>query len=156
MLVNHVGICVTDVEKSIEFYRDALGLTLFQDHVVSGPDVDEHCEVKDGKFRMVLLIDTAGNAIELWGWINPAPKPKPAEHCLHHSVGIIEVGFLVDNLNAVEKRLNVKGYGFRNRLWEFGKGQDWYAGHYAKIRYALDPDGIQVELVQLVPEEDCA
>ena len=63
MLVNHVGISVTDVEKSIEFYRDALGLTLFQDQMISGPDVDLHANVKDGKFRMVLLIDAAGNAL---------------------------------------------------------------------------------------------
>ena len=91
MLVNHVGIAVTNVEKSIEFYQDALGLTLFQDQIIEGSDVDEHCEVKDGKFRMVLLIDTAGNAIELWGWENPVPKPKPAEYRLHNSVGIIHL-----------------------------------------------------------------
>ncbi len=153
MLVNHVGISVTDVDKSIEFYRDGLGLTVFQDHIVSGPDVDENCHVKDGKFRMVLLIDTGGNAIELWGWINPKPKVRPAEHCLHNSVGIIEVGLMVDDLDAVEKRLNNKGYEFRNRLWVFGKGKNWYGGHYVKIRYVLDPDSVQVELTQLVPEE---
>jgi glyoxylase I family protein len=154
MLVNHVGVCVTDVEKSIEFYRDALGLTLFQDQMVSGPDVDEHCGVKDGKFRMVLLIDTAGNAVELWGWENPAPQVKPLEHNQFNSVGIIEIGFLVDDLDVVEKRLSEKGYGFRDRLWVFGKGKDWFGGAYAKIRYVLDPDGVQVEIIQLVPEKE--
>ena len=153
MLVNHVGISVTDVEKSIEFYRDALGLTLFQDQMISGPDVDEHCGVKDGKFRMVLLIDAAGNAVELWGWVNPAPKVKPLEHSQFNSVGIIEIGLMVNDLEATEKRLNEKGYNFRDRLWVFGKGKDWFGGSYAKIRYVLDPDGIQVELIQLVPEK---
>ncbi len=153
MLVNHVGISVTDVEKSIEFYRDALGLTLFQDQMISGPDVDEHCNVKDGKFRMVLLIDTAGNAVELWGWVNPAPNVKPPEHNQFNSVGIVEIGLAVDDMDAAEKRLNENGYSFRDRLWVFGKGKDWFGGLYAKIRYVLDPDGVQVELVQMVPDE---
>ena len=153
MLVNHVGIAVTDVKKSIEFYQDALGLTLFQDQMISGPDVDEHCGVKDGKFRMVLLIDAAGNAVELWGWENPKPQVKPPEYNQFNSVGIIEIGLLVDDLDAVEKRLNEKGHNFRDRLWVFGKGKDWFGGAYAKIRYVLDPDGVQVEIIQLVPEE---
>jgi catechol 2,3-dioxygenase-like lactoylglutathione lyase family enzyme len=152
MLVNHVGISVTDVEKSIEFYRDALGLTLFQDQMISGPDVDEHCNVEDGRFRMVLLIDTAGNAVELWGWENPKPRVKPPEHSHFTSVGIIEIGLLVEDMDAAEKRLAEKGYRFRDRLWVFGRGKGWFGGSYAKIRYVLDPDGVQVELIQLVPE----
>ena len=153
MLVNHVGIAVTDMEKSIEFYRDGLGLTVFQDQMISGPDVDEHCGVKDGKFRMVLLIDAAGNAIELWGWENPKPQIKPPEHSQFNSVGIVEVGLMVDDLDAVEKRLAEHGYSFRDPLWVFGKGKDWFGGSYIHIRYELDPDGVQVELTQMIPEE---
>jgi catechol 2,3-dioxygenase-like lactoylglutathione lyase family enzyme len=152
MLVNHVGISVTDVDKSIDFYRDALGLTLFLDQIISGPDVDEHCNVKDGKFRMVLLIDAAGNAVELWGWLNPEPKARPPERNQFTSVGIIELSLAVNDLDEVEKRLNANGYSFRDRLWVFGKGKDWFGGSYAKIRYVSDPDGVQVELTQLVPE----
>ncbi len=153
MLVNHVGIAVTDVEKSIKFYQDALGLTLFQDQMIEGPDVDEHCGVRDGKFRMVLLIDAAGNAVELWGWENPRPQVKPPEYSQFNSVGIVEVGLMVDDLDETEKRLNQHGYGFRDPLWIFGKGKDWFGGAYIHIRYVLDPDGVQVELTQMVPED---
>jgi hypothetical protein len=121
--------------------------------VISGPDVDKHCEVKEGKFRMVLLIDAAGNAIELWGWESPPPREKPREHKQFNSVGIIEVGLLVDDLDAAERRLAEKGYAFRTPLWVFGKGKDWFGGPYAKIRYVEDPDGVQVELIQMVPDE---
>ncbi len=153
MLVNHVGISVTNVEKSIEFYRDALGLTVFQDRMLSGPDVDEQCNVKDGKFRFVLLVDGAGNGVELWSWENPKPQVKPPEHNQLNSVGIIEICFIVDDLDVAEKRLNDKGYSFRDRLWVVGKGKDWFSGYYAKVRYVLDPDGVQVEIVQLASEE---
>ncbi len=102
---------------------------------------------------MVLLVDTGGNAIELWGWLSPVPAVKPTEHSQFNSVGIIEVGFLVDDMDVAEKRLNDNGYSFRTPLWVFGKGKDWFGGSYAKIRYVLDPDGVQVELIQLVPDE---
>ncbi len=42
MNLHHVGIYVKDMEKSIEFYQDALGLTLFQDEIISGTEVDAH------------------------------------------------------------------------------------------------------------------
>ena len=71
MLINHVGIVVRDMEKSIAFYRDGLGLTVFIDEIVTDTDIDEQCGVKDGRFRLVLLIDTAANAVELWEWQNP-------------------------------------------------------------------------------------
>ena len=153
MLVNHVGISVTNADKSIEFYRDALGLTLFLDQMIEGPDVDDHCGVKGGKFRMVLLIDGAANAIELWEWQNPKPKMKPPEYRQFNSVGIIEVGLMVDDLDEVEKRLAEHGYGFRDPLWVFGKGKDWFGGAYTHIRYVLDPDSVQVELTQMISEE---
>ena len=40
MPLHHVAIAVTDMERSLAFYRDALGLAVFQDEVISGPDVD--------------------------------------------------------------------------------------------------------------------
>lgn len=153
MLLNHVGICVTDVERSIHFYRDCLGLSVFQDQIVSGPDIDAYCDVKDGKFRMVLLTDKAGNAIELWGWLSPIPAPVPPEHRQFTSVGIIEVGLQVRDLNMVEKRLSENGYAFKTPLLEFGKGKGWFGGSYAQIRYVSDPDGVPVELIQWVPDE---
>ncbi|NQT71435.1 MAG: VOC family protein [Chloroflexi bacterium] len=154
MLVNHVGIVVRDMEKSIAFYRDGLGLTVFVDEMVSGPDVDEQCDVKNGKFRLVLLIDTAANAVELWEWKNPLPEPTPAEPNRFNSAGFFEIGLLVDDLDEAEKRLIEKGYSFTSPVWDFCKGRGLFGGAYGKVRYLLDPDGVRVELVQLILEDE--
>ena len=71
MRLHHVAISVKDMEASLAFYRDTLGLALFQDEVISGPDVDRGLMETDARVRMVLLADEAGNMIELLEWQNP-------------------------------------------------------------------------------------
>ena len=128
MLVNHVGIVVRDMEKSIAFFRDGLGLTVFVDEMVSGPDVDEQCDVKDGEFRLVLLIDTAANAVELWEWKNPLLEQTSAEPNRFTSVGFFEIGLMVDDLDEAEQRLIEKGYSFTRPVWDFCKGRGLFGG----------------------------
>jgi catechol 2,3-dioxygenase-like lactoylglutathione lyase family enzyme len=150
MNLHHVGICVKDMEKSIEFYQGALGLTLFQDEIISGPEVDAGLMEKDALVRMVILLDEAGNMIELLGWQSQEAREKPPEHNRFTSIGIVEVCLMVSDLDEAEKKLKEKGYGFRNPLWTFGKDIESYGGGYAKIRYVEDPNGIQVELMEIV------
>lgn len=154
MLVNHVGIVVRDMEKSIAFYRDGFGLTVFVDEIVSGPDVDEQCGVKDGEFRLVLLIDTAANAVELWEWQNPPLEPAPAGPNRFNSPGFFEIGLMVEDLDEAEKKLIEKGYSFTSPIWDFCKGRALFGGAYGKVRYILDPDGVRVELVQMILEDE--
>jgi glyoxylase I family protein len=154
--LNHVGICVRDIDKSLAFYRDALGLTLFQDEVLSGPDVDASLIVQGGMLRMVLLVDDAGTVIELFGWQSPAAAPRPPEYSGFTTVGIVEVCLAVDDLEAVAKRLAAKGFTFRSPTWNFGKGSNVYGGAYAKIRYVEDPDGIHIELLQIVAADQAS
>lgn len=71
MRLHHVAIAVEDMERSLAFYRDALGLSVFQDEIISGPDVDRGLMETDARVRMVLLADEAGNMIELLGWLFP-------------------------------------------------------------------------------------
>jgi glyoxylase I family protein len=156
MRLNHVGICVRDIDKSLLFYRDALGLTLFQDELLTGPEVDASLMVQNGELRMVLLVDDAGTVIELFGWQYPAVAERPPEYRGFTTVGIVEVCLAVDDLEAVEKRLAEKGFAFRSPVWSFGQGSDVYGGAYAKIRYVEDPDGIQVELLQIVPADEAS
>ncbi len=154
MLVNHVGIIVTDMDKSIDFYGDGLGLTVFVDEVVSGPDVDKQCNVENGEFRLVLLIDMAGNAVELWEWQNPLLEPTPPEPNRFTLPGFFEIGLLVDDLDEAEQRLIEKGYSFTSPVWDFCKGRGLFGGAYGKVRYVLDPDGVRLELVQLILEDE--
>jgi catechol 2,3-dioxygenase-like lactoylglutathione lyase family enzyme len=148
--LHHVAICVKDMERSLAFYRDTLGLTLFQDEVISGPDVDTGLMETGSRVRMVLLADEAGNMIELLGWQTPAAKERPLEHLRFTSTGLVEVCFMVSSLEEVERRLARNGFSFRTPVWRFGSDLESYGGAEASIRYVVDPDGVQVELIQVV------
>jgi catechol 2,3-dioxygenase-like lactoylglutathione lyase family enzyme len=150
MPLHHVAISVKDIERSIAFYRDALGMTVFQDEVISGPDVDMALMETDGHVRMVLLMDEAGNMVELLDWQSPAVKERPPECRRFTSTGLVEVCFIVPDLAEVERNLMKNGFSFRTPVWQFGKNTDTYGGGYAEIRYVEDPDGVQVELMQIV------
>lgn len=154
MRLHHVAIAVKDMERSLAFYRDALGLTLFQDEVISGPDVDMGLMETGARVRMVLLADEVGNMIELLGWQSPSVRERPPEHLKFTSTGLVEVCLLVSDLEKVEENLVEKGFSFRTPVWRFGSDQDSYEGAWAKIRYVEDPDGVQVELIQVVTQEN--
>ncbi len=150
MRLHHVAIAVKDMERSLSFYRDALGMALFQDELISGPDVDAGLMEENAKVRMVLLADEAGTMIELLGWHSPSPRQRPAEHRRFTSIGLVEVSLMVNDLKAVEDRLKKAGYSFRTPVWRFGSDLPAYGGAEAWIRYVEDPDGVQVEMMQVV------
>jgi len=50
----------------------------------------------------------------------------------------------------VEKSLRKAGYGFRTPVWRMGSDLESYGGAEARIRYVEDPNGVQVELMQVV------
>ena len=77
MRLHHVAISVKDMERSLTFYRDALGLSMFQDEMISGPDLDRALMEANAKLRMVVVSDEAGNMIELLGWESPPVKERP-------------------------------------------------------------------------------
>jgi len=155
MRLNHVGICVKDMEKSIEFYQDTLGLTKFLDEILSGPDADAAFMVKDSRVRMVILLDEVGNVIELLQWLShPVKENTLEEHQQFTTVGIVEVCLMVNDLEETGKKLIEKGYSFRTPTWTFGKEYKSYRGAYTRMRYVVDPNGIQVEIMEIVPPED--
>ena len=150
MPLHHVAIAVKDMDESLKFYRDGMGLNVFQDEVISGPGLDASCMVRNGKVRMVLLADQAGNMIELLGWINPVVRGRPKEFKNFTSVGLVEVAFMVPDLKQAEENLAKIGYKFRSPVWSFGSNLASYGGAHADMRYVLDPNGVQVELMQVV------
>jgi len=150
MRLHHVAITVENMERSLAFYRDGLGLALFQDELIIGPDVDAALMEENSRVRMVLLADEAGTMIELLGWQSPSPHQRPSECRRFNSIGLVEVSLMVGDLKTVEDRLKQWGYSFRTPVWRFGSDLPAYGGAEAWIRYIEDPDGVQLELMQVV------
>ncbi|MBI5056268.1 MAG: VOC family protein [Nitrospirae bacterium] len=141
------------MNRSLAFYKDALGLRLFQDEIISGPDLDLAFMEKDVRVRMVLLADEVGNMIELLEWKNPKVKERPAEHMNFISTGLVEVCLAVSDLEKLKDALEREGVSFRTPVWKFSNVVNRHIGPELQITHVVDPDGVQVELIQVLRRE---
>jgi len=148
MRLNHVAISVRDVENSLAFYRDALGLAVIADAVISGSDLDVAVMETGARIRMVMLLDEAGTMIELLGWESRPVRERPPEDLKFTSSGLVELCLMVSDLKKLEKNLKEKGFKFRTPIWSFGNCMPGYDGPEVKVTHVVDPDGVQVELIQ--------
>ncbi len=149
MFIQHVCLVVKDMEKSLAFYRDVLGLPVLADMVIPNEfmsaSVLDICFVEtNAKSRFVALADENGNAIELQQPLSPEVKSTPLEDLRYRTTGIKELAFGVPDLDKAVKDLEKKGVKFRTPVWSVGEGD-------FSTRSILfdDPDGITLQLVEI-------
>ena len=135
--VHHPGIGVRDMETSLHFYRDLLGLEVDRDLEFDGPVLDDITGLKDAKVRIVSL-KCGDDELELFQYDKPAPSsfPKDYRQC---DGGIIHVALLVDNLMELYEKLKKNGIKSNSEPYNLG-------GELCV--YVHDPDGITIELLQ--------
>ncbi len=131
------GVGVRDMEVSLRFYRDLLGLEVTGDVELEGPVLDDIVGIRDGKVRIVSLKCGAGE-VELFQYTSPASSsfPKDYRQC---DGGIIHFAILVDNLMELYEKL--KKHGVKSNSKPYNLGGELCV-------YMRDPDGITVELLQ--------
>jgi len=124
--MGHVGINTGDFEKSLIFYRDILG-----------------CKVEKTfdweAFRMTKLMLPDGGWLELFDYRKPNGRSAPKEA----EVGYRHFAFLVDDVEKWEKHLLNHGVTVSSKtqsLEDLG----------TKGMLCLDPDGIEVELFEML------
>ena len=135
--VHHPGIGVRDMEVSLRFYRDLLGLEFIKQYETEGPVVDAIVGLKGAKVKIAAL-KCGDDLVELFEYSEPASSsfPKDYRQC---DGGIVHVAFLVDNLLELYEKLKRHGVKFNSHPVNLG-------GELCV--YMRDPDGIMVELLQ--------
>ena len=139
----HAAVSVGDLDRSLAFYRDALGL-----EVMAQRDVAEEYipRILGLKFRVVrqafLAVPNSSAAVELLEYQGIETHPQtyaPVDPGSGH------FALLVDDIVAVDARLRAAGYKARSaEPVEITAGP--YRGAFAV--YFGDPDGHPVELIQ--------
>ena len=137
--IRHFGIVVTDMEKSLEFYRDMLGFKIKIDALEEGKFIDAILGLKDVKVRTIKMFADDGNLIELL-WYQ-SHKSKQIENKEIFDIGASHPAFTVENLDEEYKRLKEKGIKFISLPQISPNGK-------AKVAFCYDPDGVPVELVE--------
>lgn len=140
--VRHFGIVVSDMERSLRFYRDLLGLKVVRAMDESGEYIDKMLSLQNVRVTSVKMsADGSSTLIELLGF-----KSYPRQSGAHRevcSVGPSHVAFTVDDLDAVYHRLSRAGVHFNAPPQLSPDG-------YAKVTFCQDPDGTLVELVEVL------
>ncbi len=140
--MHHHGFTVGDLTRSIRFYRDVLGLELIRESERSNlPSYDHMLGFKDVKLRVGLLKDKHDNLLELFQYLNPPSAPRELKN---NYIGSSHVAFEVDDIDAVYDRLVKAGHGAIAPPVDVVRD----GRKVARGIYALDPDGISVEMFQ--------
>ena len=137
--IRHFGIVVTDIEKSLKFYRDLLGLEIKRDMLEEGKFIDTISGIKNVKVRTVKMAADDGYLIELL-WYKSHPRKRRKNNDIYN-IGASHHAFTVDNLDYEYKRLKENGVKFNcpPQISPDGK---------AKVVFCYDPDGAPIELVE--------
>ena len=142
--LHHVGLQVADLDRSLTFYRDLLGLAVTDEGEGGGPDTDELVGARGMRFRFAELALGVDQLLELIEPLEPAalpPTPAVAE-----SPARAHLGLVVDDIDETYRRLRQAGMPTRSAPVELQEGGAWQG---VRALYAADPDGHTIELLQL-------
>jgi catechol 2,3-dioxygenase-like lactoylglutathione lyase family enzyme len=134
----HVGISVSDMQRSVAFYRDVLGFTV----VGAGEAFDEEDTPLD--LEGVHLLSTAMKCgdcqIELLQFLSPPGKQRAPKM---NDAGCVHMALAVDDIQAVYQRLVQAGAEVNAPPQKDESGFEW-----AYWMFFKDPDGTMIEVVQ--------
>jgi len=137
--VRHFGIVVSDIEKSLEFYKDMLGFKVKIDALEKGKFIDAILGLKDVKVRTVKMVADDGNLIELLSY--QSHQGRKMENKEIFDKGASHLAFSVNNLNQEYQKLKEKGI-------RFIAPPQISPNKKAKVVFCYDPDGVPIELVE--------
>jgi catechol 2,3-dioxygenase-like lactoylglutathione lyase family enzyme len=139
--IRHTGIVVVDLEASLHFYRDLLGLKIVKDMKESGDYIDNISALQNVQVRTIKMSADDGNLIELL-FYSSHPYNQGIIRPINQT-GCSHVAFTVDNLDDEYRRLTRAGVPF-NAPPQFSPDG------YAKVTFCKDPDGSYIELVEVL------
>jgi glyoxylase I family protein len=143
--MHHTSLVVSDMERSLGFYRDQLGMEVFIDTDMQGEMLDREVALEGAHIRVVeLKVGEANTFLELLQYYSPDGRPFPPDfRC--SDVGAPHIAFVVDDIEDAYQKMTAAGVRF---TWP---PQDVDAGAFAgsKTAYCYDPDGMIAELWQM-------
>jgi catechol 2,3-dioxygenase-like lactoylglutathione lyase family enzyme len=145
--LHHIGLTVVDLERSIPFYRDILGMTLWRRR----PHLDSSYVALQTGFEGVVLdvasfrvADDSPESLEIVQYVTRA---GPSAETASNRPGTSHLCLTVDDLRACQADLAAKGVRFKSEPVAITDGPN--VG--GLVVYFYDPDGYLLELFQRPP-----
>jgi catechol 2,3-dioxygenase-like lactoylglutathione lyase family enzyme len=146
IVADHTGITVSNLGRSLAFWRDVLGFEFSHTAHQKGELAQEITGVEGAEIRLAVLRAPGGHKIELLEYL--APVDRKRANLRPCDVGSVHVALLVHDLDAMLAKIAASG-------WEAaGKPQRLQSGPNAgkRVVYVRDPDGTTIELMQIAKE----
>jgi catechol 2,3-dioxygenase-like lactoylglutathione lyase family enzyme len=137
---SHFGICVSDLDRSLRFYCNALGFEKAESHDIGS----EFAALMDLPDVVVTsqFVRKGPTAIELLAFRDPTPFGD-GERRPVNQLGLTHLSFRVDDLARTEARIVELG----GTVVESTRTKIDLGGAPLEFVYCTDPDGVRVELM---------
>ncbi len=145
--ITHVGVTVSDIDRSIAFYRDTLGLAFQGELTMEGETTDKLFGRTNCRARVAYLNGSTHMEVppvELIQFVSERAEERKADL---FATSISEICFVTDDIWREYHRLCELGVEFISEPQDF----DFTADGFGKSRavYFKDPDGIILELMEM-------
>jgi catechol 2,3-dioxygenase-like lactoylglutathione lyase family enzyme len=143
LAADHTGITVSNLQRSLAFWRDVLGFELSHTAHQTGELAEEITGVAGVEIKLAVVKTPGGHKIELLQYL--APSDRNHAHLRPCDVGHVHVTLLVDDLDAVLEKISASGWKAA------GKPQTLKSGPNAgkRVIYVRDPDGTTIEFMEM-------
>ena len=136
----HTGITCKDLQKSLEFYQDYLGLEVIQDFWDDSDYINDLTGIKKANIHMIKLKADDGTVIEL---VDYTTHPTNLIDQEIYNVGVCHIALQVYDIDNAYDVLCNKGVKFFSKPILSSEG-------IAKVCFCMDPNNIRIELVEML------
>ena len=139
---SHLGICVSDLDRSLRFYCEGLGFEPTASHHV-GAEFAALLEVDPVSLES-RMVTKDGVTLELLSFTEPGTTGDAARRPMNR-LGLTHLSVRVDSVEEVAAALEaLGGTVVRPTRTTFDVGD-----HHLDFLYCTDPDGVRIELMDL-------
>ncbi len=135
--LNHVGLSVVNLEKSVKFYTEVLGMEIDYRAYHEGKPISDVVGVKKANLQ-VCVVRKGDCKIELIEYGN---RVDPKGHKRQNEPGLIHISFEVDDVDEVYQTVRDLGYEFYSQPMVTRPGGP-------RICYFKGPDDVTMELYE--------
>lgn len=140
---NHVGIAVSNLEKSIAFYEALTGQKVSNIDEIGG-DRMAHVQGLEKTLIRYANLHLENLNIDLLEYVEPAPTKA---HYNNNQISAMHLCFEVDNIQEAVKRLEDAGIPLAGEAIVFQKEDGLKSGFGTAVAYFDDPDGTHLEII---------